>query len=701
MPPGPDARVKITEAYARLVARDAYFWAWPMVNIYNRRLAFAQCPEPGLMNGVLPFAPLNRSSVLHDYVKPEQRRVACPNQDVAYGAAICGLDISPVVIQVPDFGERFWVYQAVDLRTDGFAQFGKMYGTQPGFYLLVAPDWDREVPKGIKQVFRCKTNTAFIVPRVFMDDTAEDRKAILSVISGIDTYPLSEYTGKFTKRDYTKLRVFEPPWRRRNRRKTMTTKATPSRTQQKRSPAPPLIEQINNGNWLDKDEAEALRNELYYQRAIHSYMTMLPAMNTIGMRDGSEAVFGKGYNILPIWKDRMDARCWVPTPNADVIYSMSYLDLKKDGPLVVAAPHDVIGMFTDFFQRTITDVGLIGPDRARGGLYLLIPPDYDGEIPQGYFAFKSSTYNVLLFFRTIMGKGAHAPDPSKAVALAEQIRVYPLWEMEKDVKPMEFPNGSGKRVNMMYPTDFSFWTKLKEFIDYEPVSAFDPETRGILASIGILKSKPFKPTPKQKELLEKAVTVAPKMILATRQLGRADKRDLYYEDRQYQNTWAGGTAEWLQESYRDVTQRSCYFQIAFSTASAMVMRTLGAGSKYPFAVADADGKFLDGSNNYKLHLPTNPPAGLFWAVTSYNITDGTMTEAAQLLPSINSLGKVATNDDGSVDIWFGPEKPAKAPDTNWIQTIESRNFIAALRLYGTGVDFFDQTWKPDDLVKVN
>jgi len=137
--------------------------------------------------------------------------------------------------------------------------------------------------------------------------------------------------------------------------------------------APPLIKQINNGNWLTQNEAESLRDELYYQRAIHAYITMLPALNTIGMRDGSEATFGKGYNILPIWKDRMDSRTWVPTPNADVIYSMNYLDLKQTGPLVVAAPRDVIGMFTDFFQRTITDVGAIGPDRARGGLYLLLP----------------------------------------------------------------------------------------------------------------------------------------------------------------------------------------------------------------------------------------------------------------------------------------------------------------------------------------
>jgi hypothetical protein len=269
--------------------------------------------------------------------------------------------------------------------------------------------------------------------------------------------------------------------------------------------APPLVTQINNGNWLPQAEAESLVDALFYNQAIQVYITTLPALNVIGIRDGSEATFGAGYNVLPIWKERMDSRAWIPTPNADVIYSMSYLDLKKDGPLVVAAPRDVIGMFTDFFQNTITDVGAIGPDRARGGLYLLLPPGYTGEIPKGYFAFESKTYNVFLFFRTIMKPGEDGPDPKPAVALAEQTRVYPLWAMEKDVKPMTFPDGSGKQINMMYPTDNSYWTKLKAFVDYEPDSAFDPTERGMLANIGIVKGQPFAPTEKQQTLLKKAV----------------------------------------------------------------------------------------------------------------------------------------------------------------------------------------------------
>ena len=211
MPAGPDARVKITEAYARMVARDTYFWAWPMVNIYNRRLAFRQAPEAGLMNGVLPFAPLNTMSMLHDYIQPEQRWVACPNQDVAYGAAIAALDETPVVVQVPDFGSRFWVYQVVDLRTDSFGEIGAMYGTRPGFYLLAGPNWNGRVPQGITQVFRAKTGTAFVVPRVFMDDTAEDRQAIQAVISAIDVYPLAQFDGKMKTHDWRKLPTLKSP----------------------------------------------------------------------------------------------------------------------------------------------------------------------------------------------------------------------------------------------------------------------------------------------------------------------------------------------------------------------------------------------------------------------------------------------------------------------------------------------------------
>jgi hypothetical protein len=205
IPPGPDTRVKITEEYASHVARDAYFWTWPLVNVYNKRRGAEQSKELAYA-GPVPAAPLNRIVMLTDYVAPDERIVACPNQDVVYGGGSLGLEQSPVVIQVPDFGDRFWVYQAVDLRTDSFVHIGKMYGTAPGFYLLVGPNWQGDTPAGINEVFRSSTNTGFIAPRIFMDDTAEDRKAIQPVLREILMYPLAEYDGKIKSIDWSTIK---------------------------------------------------------------------------------------------------------------------------------------------------------------------------------------------------------------------------------------------------------------------------------------------------------------------------------------------------------------------------------------------------------------------------------------------------------------------------------------------------------------
>ena len=151
--------------------------------------------------------------MLHDYAPPEQRFVATPNQDVAYGFGILSLDREPVVVQVPDFGDRFWVYQTSDQRTDGFGELGQMYGTTPGFYLLVGPDWDGVAPDGIVDTVRSPTNIGALIPRVFMDDTAEDRQAVLPLVSQVMAYPLSEFTGLMQTKDWTQLPSFPAPTR--------------------------------------------------------------------------------------------------------------------------------------------------------------------------------------------------------------------------------------------------------------------------------------------------------------------------------------------------------------------------------------------------------------------------------------------------------------------------------------------------------
>jgi hypothetical protein len=197
----------MTKAYVQMVGRMAYVWGWPLVNMGNRSIAFAPLPGPGLIGGVLPAA-FNRVTMLTDYVSPDQRAVACPNQDVAYGFGVSQLDMEPMVLQVPDFGDRFWVYALYDQRTDEFSQLGKAYGTKPGFYLVVAPDWQGETPKGITAVVRSTTKMMLTTPRVFMDDTAEDRAAIQPLLNQINFYPLSMYTGQMQLMDWKTIPVY-------------------------------------------------------------------------------------------------------------------------------------------------------------------------------------------------------------------------------------------------------------------------------------------------------------------------------------------------------------------------------------------------------------------------------------------------------------------------------------------------------------
>ena len=208
---GPASGTAMTKEYVQMVGRMAYVWGYALVNSHNRRAAFDMAPSPGLNGGVLPVAPVGHYAMLTDYIKPEQNFVTCPNQDVVYGAGYFALDKEPIIFQVPDFADRFWVYALYDARTDEFAEIGKPYGTKPGFYMIVGPSWKGELPAGINAVVRSATELAFTAPRVFKDDTAEDTKAVQAVLGEIMFYPLSQFDGKMKTTDWSKLPHFPVP----------------------------------------------------------------------------------------------------------------------------------------------------------------------------------------------------------------------------------------------------------------------------------------------------------------------------------------------------------------------------------------------------------------------------------------------------------------------------------------------------------
>jgi hypothetical protein len=201
----------MTPEYVATVGRFAYVWGWPLVNNLNRAAAVEKLPEPGRIGGVVPVAPPGQVSMLTDYISAEERFVTCPNQDTVYGAGFQHVDSQPVVIQVPDFGTRFFTYQIADARTESFGRIGKQYGTKPGFYLLVGPNWKGTVPAGINDVLHSPTDLVAIFPRVFQDDTPEDKAAIQPLISQVVVYPLSQFDGKMKTKDWKSTPSFPAP----------------------------------------------------------------------------------------------------------------------------------------------------------------------------------------------------------------------------------------------------------------------------------------------------------------------------------------------------------------------------------------------------------------------------------------------------------------------------------------------------------
>lgn len=200
----PATGIVMHPGYARTIAQTAYVWGWPMVNMINRKARITQAPHAGRLNGVLPAAPRGQIGMLADYIEPSQTFIACPNQDVVYGLGFFSLDEEPVVIQVPDFGDRFWVYALYDARTDQVGQLGKPYGSRPGFYLLVGPGWKGLKPVGITEVIRYPTSLGNAIPRIFQDDTPEDKKAIQPLINQVVAYPLKDFTGQMKTVDWMK-----------------------------------------------------------------------------------------------------------------------------------------------------------------------------------------------------------------------------------------------------------------------------------------------------------------------------------------------------------------------------------------------------------------------------------------------------------------------------------------------------------------
>jgi hypothetical protein len=431
-------------------------------------------------------------------------------------------------------------------------------------------------------------------------------------------------------------------------------------------------------------------DNLDFQRGVQAFLTAIPAASAYSFREGIHS-FGPDNKTVLITESLLDSSSLILTGNTETIYNTTWLST-KDGPLVVEIPPGVLGVIDDAWFRFVTDIGLLGPDKGNGGKFLLLPPDYNGEIPDGYFVLPSRTYGHWCFFRVFIEGG----DMKTAIDYAKKnYRAYPL-ALAANPPAMNFMNFSGVFFNTVHSNDFSFYEEINEAIQDEPLDAVDPEVWGLLASIGIQKGKPFAPDGRMKKILSNAAAVGNATARAI-DFSTRDKDAYLYPDSAWKTCFVGQDYKFAPGDILNQDARSLYYYMATGSSPSWMGKMVGQLSQYIFTEHDAASQFLDGGKNYRLHLPPNIPAKRFWSLLVYDPQTRSMLQTDQQFPSISSLRKgVVVNPDGSVDVWFGPQAPT-GKEANWIQTVPGKGWWIMLRIYGPLDPWFDKTWKPGEI----
>ena len=438
--------------------------------------------------------------------------------------------------------------------------------------------------------------------------------------------------------------------------------------------------------------ANALLDQLTFNRAVEVYLTQIPAVAIIESRRGIRDFGAKRSNQVVIWETLMGPETLVLTANTETVYGMGFLDLKGDGATVVEAPPKMLGAAMDTLQRFLVDIGPLGPDKGKGGKYLFLPPGYTGEVPEGYFVVKSPTYSVNYFLRGFKVDGK----TDQAVALMKQIKVYPLTQAANPPQ-MEFLNGSGQAIDTIHSDTITFFEMLSQLVNEEPAEVFTPLERFYMQAIGIEKGKAFTPDPKAKSLLSEAARTGAAMARANT-YASPDPDTYYYNDRKWQ--YVGDVPyTFIRDGVAEVNRRAYVYYMALGNSPAMMSKNVGVGSYYLWTYKDAADGFLDGAKTYKLHIPANVPAKDFWSVLVYDSLSRSELKNGQKFPSVSQYSDPKMNADGSVDVFFSPEMP-QGQEKNWIKTVPGKGWFPIFQFYGPLAPLFEKTWVLNDVEPV-
>ena len=469
----------------------------------------------------------------------------------------------------------------------------------------------------------------------------------------------------------------------------------------------------------------------------HAYETFVNTMRGVSIRAVHKGLMNIGVkdNEVIVFSELMDSKSLFLTANADTVYVIGVLDLTK-GPMVLESPPGVLGTVQDYWFRWVIDLGLPGPDRGQGGRYLIVPPGYDGPLPQGgFYVAHSRTTRVLWFGRSFL---ANHSDPKPVVETIRKFtKVYPyepggvgtpIAEFLAGKAPLARPEappatvfheGSGKVMNTVPPNDWTFYELLNEIVQQEPATSLDPELMGPVAAIGIVKGKPFAPDARMKMIMTEALAVA-NAASRTLLLRPRDPSWFYYPGSAWWNflfetgyqfetpiplITREGAKPFPATGYRTLDARTSFFYGITGITPAMAMRLTHIGSQYLLATLDADKQPFDGARTYKVTLPKGIPQANFWSLTIYDNMTRSMLETPQRFPRAGSQSypspAAVPDTDGSTMVYFAPEQPAGVARGNWIQTIPGKGWFVILRLYSPLEPFFDKSWRPSEIELVD
>jgi len=437
----------------------------------------------------------------------------------------------------------------------------------------------------------------------------------------------------------------------------------------------------------DKETTRKIYDDLDLRRATEAFLATLPIASMAAMESGLRSL-GEPNKVVIQFRELMDSKSLWLTPNTVSIYQGVWCEL-GDEPMVIETPPKVLGIIDDAWFHYVTDFGNAGPDKGEGGKFLLVPPGYDGKLPEGYFVARTRTYGNWVIWRGFQVDGSTKP---AVEATQSKFRMYPL--SQKDNPPeMKFIDVSGNEHNTIHRMDYGYWEEVNSTIQAEPTDGISPEVRGLLAAIGIEKGKEFNPDERMKKILTEAAKVGSVTAQALTARPRDPRFYVYPGERVWTNPMPGGCYDFLVNGGIFHDARIYMHFYATGITPAMAARNVGVGSQYLIAYLDKDNNALDGSKTYKIHLPPNVPAKDFWSFTLYDNQTRSMLQTDQRFPGVDSLGEVKANADGSYDIYFGPKAP-EGMEHNWIQTVPGKAWNTIFRLYGPLEPFYDQSWKP-------